>query len=63
MQSWKQRKLHDEKIKARRKTKVYDISHAGKEQMSKILEGKSNINEDPRFLEKLRIAIRRSVFR
>lgn len=70
MQSWKSKKLRDERRKAKRmERQKVAISHAKREYMDKILKGKENDTEktepikDFRFLEKLRLSIRRSVFR
>lgn len=64
MLSWLQVKKRDERHKAKRKTKIYDVSHAGKEFIKQIIDGKEEAEtKDFRFLEKLRLSIRRSVFR
>ena len=70
MQSWKQKKLHGEKHKAKRKKRQKAaISHANRNYMDKILKGKEDNTEqskpikDFRFLEKMRLVIRRSVFK
>ena len=68
MQSWKVRKLRDEKRKAKRvERQKVAISHAKRKYMDEIIKGKSSEESKPmvdsRFLEKLRLSIRRSVFR
>ncbi len=70
MQSWKYKKLRDEKRKARRKKrKSVAISYANRNYMNKILKGKEDNTEktgpvkDFRFLEKMKLVIRRSIFR
>jgi DNA-binding PadR family transcriptional regulator len=65
MLSWKQKKLRDEKHRAKRKVKKYSISHAGKDYMGKILAGADNKNKpvtESRVAEKFRTVIRRSIF-
>ena len=68
MHSWKQKKLRDEKHKAKRVERQRAvISHAKRKYMDEIIKGKSAEETKPmvdtRFLEKLRLSIRRSVFR
>ena len=70
MLSWLQVKKRDEKRKAKRlERQKAAISHAKRAYMDKILKGRENDTEktepikDFRFLEKLRLSIRRSVFR
>ncbi len=70
MHSYKYNKLRNEKHKAKRaERQKAPISHAKRAYMNKIIQGKENDTEktepikDFRFLEKLRLSIRRSVFR
>jgi hypothetical protein len=63
MQSWKQKKYRDERRKTRRKARKCSISHATAGYMSNILQTKEKILKADRFLEKMRLAIRRTVFK
>ena len=68
MHSWKYNKLRLEKHKAKRiERQKAAISHAKRKYMDEIIKGKSAEETGPmvdsRFLEKLRLSIRRSVFR
>ena len=68
MHSWKQVKIRKEKHKAKRiERQRAAISHAKRKYMDEIIKGKSAEETKPmvdtRFLEKLRLSIRRSVFR
>ncbi len=67
MQSWKSKKLRDEKRKAKRverqiiaKSRADSLKITGSKEVDKRM---SEPIKDFRFLEKLRLSIRRSVFR
>ena len=63
MLSWKQKKLRDEKRKAKRAEKHYSVSHAGKKHMGRILDGRDSYSEDGKFIESVKRRIRISIFR